>query len=92
MSFCGMSRIISTFRITMQQIMRRLYGRMEERCGRGGALVSFQYLNPGRDARFKDRHTTKVDETLSYYEPGKTGDIGLIGLPLSKTSISLSGA
>ncbi|WLR48968.1 formimidoylglutamase [Halobacillus litoralis] len=54
--------------------------------------MSFQYLNPGRDARFKDRHTTKVDETVSYYELGKTGDIGLIGLPLSKTSISLSGA
>ncbi|WP_370632731.1 formimidoylglutamase [Halobacillus sp. Nhm2S1] len=54
--------------------------------------MSFQYLNPGRDARFKDRHTTKVDETVSDYEPGKTGDIGLIGLPLSKTSISLSGA
>ncbi|MGR9048548.1 formimidoylglutamase [Halobacillus faecis] len=54
--------------------------------------MSFQYLNRGRDARFKDRHTTKVDETVSYYEPGKTGDIGLIGLPLSKTSISLSGA
>ncbi|REJ08850.1 formimidoylglutamase [Halobacillus trueperi] len=54
--------------------------------------MSFQYLNPGKDARFKDRHTTKVDETLSYYELGKMGDIGLIGLPLSKTSISLSGA
>ncbi|SEH44905.1 formiminoglutamase [Halobacillus karajensis] len=54
--------------------------------------MSFQYLKPNRNARFKDRYTTKVDETLTPYEERKTGDIGVIGLPFSKTSISLSGA
>ncbi|MCA0985532.1 formimidoylglutamase [Halobacillus yeomjeoni] len=52
--------------------------------------MSFQFLNPKGDARFKDRHTTKVDETRLVYEEGMEADIGVIGLPSSKSSISMS--
>ncbi|SFK16711.1 formiminoglutamase [Halobacillus dabanensis] len=52
--------------------------------------MSFQYLKPNKSTKFKDRHTTKVDECVSPYEEGMQGDVGLVGLPFSKTSISAS--
>ena len=55
-------------------------------------MVKFSYLEPGKPAVFKDRFVTKVNERLLPYSEGKTGDVGLIGLPYSKTSISLSQA
>ena len=54
--------------------------------------MSFEYLTFGKEAIFRDRHVTKVSETISPYVLGVKGDIGLIGLPLSKTSISNSQA
>ncbi|MBS8264390.1 formimidoylglutamase [Mesobacillus boroniphilus] len=55
-------------------------------------MVKFSYLQPGKQAVFKDRFVTKVNECLIPYSEGAKGDIGLIGLPFSKTSISLSQA
>ena len=55
-------------------------------------MVKFSYLQPGEPAVFKDRFVTKVNECLIPYSEGAKGDIGLIGLPFSKTSISLSQA
>jgi formiminoglutamase len=55
-------------------------------------MVKFSYLQPGKPAVFKDRFVTKVNERVIPYSEGETGDIGLIGLPYSKTSISLSQA
>jgi len=55
-------------------------------------MVKFSYLQPGKPAVFKDRFVTKVNECLIPYSEGEKGDIGLIGLPFSKTSISLSQA
>ncbi|MBS2969157.1 formimidoylglutamase [Metabacillus sp. KIGAM252] len=52
----------------------------------------FSFLQPGKAAIFKDRFVTKVNETVIPYEEGITGDTGLIGLPFSKFSISLSQA
>jgi formiminoglutamase len=55
-------------------------------------MVKFSYLQPGKPAVFKDRFLTKVNECLIPYSGGEEGNIGLIGLPFSKTSISLSQA
>lgn len=55
-------------------------------------MVKFSYLQPGKPAVFKDRFVTKVNECLVPYSEGEIGDIGLVGLPFSKTSISLSQA
>ncbi|MFC0524390.1 formimidoylglutamase [Pontibacillus salicampi] len=52
--------------------------------------MPFTYLNPGKPTTFKDRHVTKVAETVRTYEEGLKGEVGLIGLPSSKSSISLS--
>lgn len=54
--------------------------------------MSFEYLTFGKEAVFRDRHVTKVSDTITPYVLGEKGDIGIIGLPLSKTSISLSQA
>jgi formiminoglutamase len=54
--------------------------------------VEFSYLQPGRPPVFKDRYVTKVNECITHYSEGAQGEIGLIGLPFSKTSISLSQA
>lgn len=54
--------------------------------------MSFQYLNPKKNAKFKDRYTTKVDECITLFEEGMKGDVGVVGLPFSKTSISASTA
>lgn len=55
-------------------------------------MDKFSYLEPGKPAVFKDRYVTKINECIFPYADGQKGDIGLIGLPLSKTSISASQA
>jgi formiminoglutamase len=55
-------------------------------------MVKFSYLQPGKPAVFKDQFVTKVNESVIPYSEGEKGNIGLIGLPFSKTSISLSQA
>ncbi|CAN7175214.1 formimidoylglutamase [Rossellomorea sp. LjRoot5] len=52
----------------------------------------FQHIKPAGKALFKDRYTTKAAELLTAWEEGKKGDIAIIGAPLSKPSISHSGA
>ncbi|UOQ45644.1 formimidoylglutamase [Halobacillus salinarum] len=52
--------------------------------------MSFQYLKPAGSTLFKDRYTQKVDENLQPYDQGIKGEVGIIGLPSSKSSISLS--
>ncbi|QAS53361.1 formimidoylglutamase [Halobacillus litoralis] len=54
--------------------------------------MSFRYLNPKENTKFKDRHTIKVEDRKQWYEKGKKADVGIIGLPFSKTSISYSTA
>ncbi|MGS2779157.1 formimidoylglutamase [Robertmurraya sp. GLU-23] len=54
--------------------------------------MSFEYVTFGKEAVFRDRHVTKVSETIVPFSKGEKGEIGIIGLPLSKTSISLSQA
>lgn len=55
-------------------------------------MGKFSYLQPGKTAVFKDQYVTKVNECLFPYTEGTKADVGVIGLPLSKTSISLSQA
>lgn len=50
------------------------------------------YLLPAGTARFKDRYTVRANELLQDAQGGDSGKFGLIGLPLSKSSISHSGA
>ncbi|WP_061808944.1 formimidoylglutamase [Rossellomorea vietnamensis] len=52
----------------------------------------FQHIKPAGKAQFKDRYTTKAAELLIPWVEGKKGDIAIIGAPLSKPSISHSGA
>ncbi|MFD1019821.1 formimidoylglutamase [Thalassobacillus hwangdonensis] len=52
--------------------------------------MSFNYLQPGKPAVFKDRFTTKVTECIKPYESGDRGAVGILGLPASKSSISMS--
>ncbi|MCD7033618.1 formimidoylglutamase [Metabacillus sp. GX 13764] len=55
-------------------------------------MEHFRYLRPGKPAVFKDQYVTKVTETISAYVPGSRGQTAIIGLPFSKSSISLSQA
>jgi formiminoglutamase len=55
-------------------------------------MSTFQHIKPAGKAQFKDRYTTKAAELLTPWEEGKKGDIAIIGAPLSKPSISHSGA
>jgi formiminoglutamase len=55
-------------------------------------MGKFSYLEPGKPAVFKDQYVTKVNECILPFSEGRKGDIGLIGLPFSKSSISLSQA
>lgn len=55
-------------------------------------MKEFGFLRPAGKAIFKDRYTTKANELLIDYEEGMTGKFGVVGLPLSKSSISHSGA
>ncbi len=52
----------------------------------------FQHIKPAGKAQFKDRYTTKAAELLKPWKEGIKGDIALFGAPLSKPSISHSGA
>ncbi|TYR81511.1 agmatinase family protein [Priestia megaterium] len=52
-------------------------------------------LNPpeiNRRANWSDRYETKVAQWLTAWDGEEVPDIGFIGIPLSKTSISISGA
>lgn len=55
-------------------------------------MSTFQHIKAAGKAQFKDRYTTKAAELLTPWEEGKKGDIAIIGAPLSKPSISHSGA
>ncbi|RBP04744.1 formimidoylglutamase [Rossellomorea aquimaris] len=55
-------------------------------------MSTFQHIKPAGKAQFKDRYTTKAAELLTPWKEGKKGDIAIIGAPLSKPSISHSGA
>src|SRR5690625_1134570 len=52
----------------------------------------FRHLKPYGKGACVDRYTTRASELLKPYESGAKGAYGLVGLPLSKTSISHSGA
>jgi len=51
-----------------------------------------RHVKPAEKAIFKDRYTTKAKELLMDWQNGKKGEFGLVGVPLSKSSISHSGA
>ncbi len=55
-------------------------------------MSTFQHIKPAGKAQFKDRYTTKAAELLTPYTDGEKGDIAILGAPLSKPSISHSGA
>ncbi|PFA66918.1 formimidoylglutamase [Bacillus sp. AFS015802] len=55
-------------------------------------MNTFQHIKPAGKAQFKDRYTTKAAELLTAWGEGRKGDIAIIGAPLSKPSISHSGA
>ncbi|MGM0866983.1 MAG: formimidoylglutamase [Bacillota bacterium] len=55
-------------------------------------MSTFQHIKQAGKAQFKDRYTTKASELITPWEEGKRGDIAIIGAPLSKPSISHSGA
>ncbi|MBC5635562.1 formimidoylglutamase [Ornithinibacillus sp. BX22] len=55
-------------------------------------MIEFRYLKPAGQAIFKDRYTKKAKELLTTWTKGKTISYGIVGLPLSKASISHSGA
>lgn len=55
-------------------------------------MTKFRYLKPAGKAIFKDRYTKKAKELLTEWSTGKTASFGIVGLPLSKPSISHSGA
>lgn len=55
-------------------------------------MGNFRYLQPGKTSVFKDQFVTKVNECVVPFSEGEKGKFGLIGLPFSKSSISLSQA
>ncbi|MCA1055160.1 formimidoylglutamase [Rossellomorea aquimaris] len=55
-------------------------------------MSTFQHIKPAGKAQFKDRYTTKAAELLQPYSEGVKGEVAIIGAPLSKPSISHSGA
>jgi formiminoglutamase len=55
-------------------------------------MSTFQHIKPAGKAQFKDRYTTKAAELLTPYTEGMKGDVAILGAPLSKPSISHSGA
>lgn len=63
---------------------------MAQRYGRETIMSDFQYLTPGKPAIFKDKYVTKVTECIHTYKKGARADIGIVGLPASKSSISSS--
>ncbi|SET52125.1 formiminoglutamase [Oceanobacillus limi] len=55
-------------------------------------MSEIRHLRRAGEAIFKDRYTTKAKDLLRPWKSGETGAFGLVGLPLSKPSISHSGA
>ncbi|WP_099159323.1 formimidoylglutamase [Virgibacillus ndiopensis] len=55
-------------------------------------MTALRHFKPAGKAIFKDRHTIKVKELLQPWEEGTTGEFAIAGVPLSKPSISHSGA
>jgi formiminoglutamase len=55
-------------------------------------MSTFQHIKQAGKAQFKDQYTTKAAELLTPYSEGEKGDIAILGAPLSKPSISHSGA
>lgn len=55
-------------------------------------MKPIRHLHPAGKAIFKDRYTSKAKELLTPWQSGLTGEYAIIGLPLSKPSISHSGA
>lgn len=56
-------------------------------------MAKFPYLKPSGEAGFKDSYVVKAYEIINKWDgEGKVKGIGLLGAPLSKPSISLSGA
>ncbi|WP_100009974.1 formimidoylglutamase [Lentibacillus sediminis] len=54
--------------------------------------MTLDLFKPAGETIFKDRHTTKAKELLRAWEPGRSSEFALAGIPLSKPSISHSGA
>lgn len=52
----------------------------------------FPYLKEAGKATFQDRYVKKANELLVPWDGKQAGNIGVIGVPLSKSSISHSGA
>lgn len=52
----------------------------------------FPYLKEAGKATFQDRYVKKANELLVSWDGKQAGNIGVIGVPLSKSSISHSGA
>ncbi|MCL6587360.1 MAG: formimidoylglutamase [Anoxybacillus sp.] len=52
----------------------------------------FSYLKEAGKATFQDRYVTKANELFVPWDGNQGGNIGVIGVPLSKSSISHSGA
>ncbi|MDY0409558.1 formimidoylglutamase [Virgibacillus soli] len=55
-------------------------------------MTEIRHLRPAGKAIFKDRYTMRAKELLTPWSKGNKGMYGLVGLPLSKPSISHSGA
>ncbi|PAV31444.1 formimidoylglutamase [Virgibacillus profundi] len=55
-------------------------------------MKKLRHLKPAGEAVFKDSYTTKARELLEAYSPGMQREIAVVGVPLSKASISHSGA
>lgn len=55
-------------------------------------MNKIRHLRLAGEATFRDRYTTKAKELLTPWQAGDKGMFGLVGLPLSKPSISHSGA
>lgn len=55
-------------------------------------MSNFRHLTPAGKAIFRDRYTKKAKELLTTWSKEKTAKYGLVGLPMSKSSISYSGA
>lgn len=55
-------------------------------------MGEFSFLQPGKSIIFRDRYVTKIKECMNWYEDGLKGEVGIIGLPSSKSSITPSQA
>ncbi|MFS0635464.1 formimidoylglutamase [Mesobacillus foraminis] len=53
-------------------------------------MDKFSFLHPGMKSHFSDRFVTRISDCLVWYKKGMSGDVGLIGLPASKSSITPS--